>query len=394
MIKISLTILLVLLAAGYSNSAPSISNASVTSSAIAISGTDFGIKTTAAPLKFEQFEGATAGNTVPSELPYWSGHGGTKNGYSKDPLISSDNQRTSISTKNAAVYLSRSEGVDWVAQQAWANDIGFSSTGKVYVNLWVYFDPVDSPTFTDEKYTYYQIKLFNLNTETSSNGDNVRPYLSEFIFFDYAPPQYAGYSQAYHRNGRVSHADQSLHFDNSTINRTEANWYNVVLVSSPGTNDDDAANTDGWRVVSISDGNTAYQVKTETDKNYLDDETKGNNPIDSFKFGWYLGANVSTGATTIYYDDIYLDNTFQRVEIGDNATYANCTKREIQPPTAWTDTGATVTLNRGSFSPGDTAYVFVIDANNAPSTGYEITIPFSKRMYTLGGSIAAPVDSE
>ena len=349
--------------------APSISSASISGTSLTLSGTAFGTKPNPAPLRFEQFEGTTAGNTVPSEIAYWTGRGGTKNGYSKDPLISSTNQRSSASTRNASVYLARSGGSASVAQMAWHNSVGFRDTGKVYVNFWVYFDPVDSPIFRD-KYTYYQIKLVNIDTSVDSSGNPVRPYISEIVFFDFAPPHYSGSTQVYHRNGRVSHPDQSFHYANDSVNRAVAGWYNISLASVPGTNDDNAANTDGWRIISITNGTTAYQVKSETGKNYLDDETKGINPIDAFKFGWYLGNNIDTGSTTLYYDDIYLDNTFSRVEIGDAATYTACTKRELQPPTAWATGTISAMLNRGSFNVGDSVYVYVINSDNVASAGY------------------------
>lgn len=89
-----------------------------------------------------------------------------------------------------------------------------------------------------------------------------------------------------------------------------------------------------------------------------------------------LRAIVASGATRadVYYDDIYIDNTWQRVEIGDNAVFANCTHREIQPALTWSDTGITGTFNQGSFETGDTVYFFVIDENGTPSDGYPVTI--------------------
>ncbi|MDP2896296.1 MAG: Ig-like domain-containing protein [bacterium] len=72
-------------------------------------------------------------------------------------------------------------------------------------------------------------------------------------------------------------------------------------------------------------------------------------------------------------DDVYLDTTQARVEIGDKSTWEQCTHREIQIPTAWSDTSITVTANQGSFENGKTAYLYVIDANgNVNTQGYPI----------------------
>jgi hypothetical protein len=90
--------------------------------------------------------------------------------------------------------------------------------------------------------------------------------------------------------------------------------------------------------------------------------------------GWEYVNYTATGTSDQYVDDVYIDDTWQRVEIGDNATYSSCTHREIQIPTAWSDTSITATLNQGSFENGSTGYVFVIDEDgNANETGKAIT---------------------
>ena len=87
----------------------------------------------------------------------------------------------------------------------------------------------------------------------------------------------------------------------------------------------------------------------------------------------YIGNGVDAG--DIYIDDIYIQfGTRKRVEIGNNAVFANCTHREIQPAVTWSDTGITGTFNRGSFETGDTVYFFVVDEDGAASNGYAVTI--------------------
>ena len=101
---------------------------------------------------------------------------------------------------------------------------------------------------------------------------------------------------------------------------------------------------------------------------------EGGDVINKFTAGNYLGnMSFSYGATNqVHYDDIYLDDTWQRVEIGNSSNYDSCTRREIQIPTAWTNESITVTANIGKFFPDDTAYLFVINENNNPSSGFEI----------------------
>ena len=93
------------------------------------------------------------------------------------------------------------------------------------------------------------------------------------------------------------------------------------------------------------------------------------------RFAWqnYCG-NGLTGAKW-HHDDIYIQRgTRARVEIGDQPVYANCTHREIQNPTAWSDDTISITLNHGSFSPSDKAYLFVIREDGSISQGFPVTL--------------------
>ncbi|MBW2989987.1 hypothetical protein KY358_06760 [Candidatus Woesearchaeota archaeon] len=74
-----------------------------------------------------------------------------------------------------------------------------------------------------------------------------------------------------------------------------------------------------------------------------------------------------------YIDDAYIDNSFARVEIGDNESFDMCTHHEIQIPTSWSDDEIVVNVNRGSFEDGETAYVFVVDEDGTSSEGYPVT---------------------
>ena len=79
------------------------------------------------------------------------------------------------------------------------------------------------------------------------------------------------------------------------------------------------------------------------------------------------GANV-------YTDDVYIDTSWARVELGNAPTYAASTHREIQVPSAWSDGSVTVNFNPGTFASGSTAYLFVTDADNNTSPGMPVTI--------------------
>ncbi len=89
-------------------------------------------------------------------------------------------------------------------------------------------------------------------------------------------------------------------------------------------------------------------------------------------------AFVDAGGKTLttYWDDVYVQKGTQaRVEIGDNSTWSSNLHREIQVPTAWSNNSITITVNRGSFDPCETLYLFVVDADgNVNTEGYPIRI--------------------
>ena len=66
---------------------------------------------------------------------------------------------------------------------------------------------------------------------------------------------------------------------------------------------------------------------------------------------------------------------FQRVEIGDNSTWENCTFRVIQPVTLWTDTEIQFNFNKGGLQSGNTYYLFFVDEENQSYAGLPVTLP-------------------
>jgi hypothetical protein len=88
--------------------------------------------------------------------------------------------------------------------------------------------------------------------------------------------------------------------------------------------------------------------------------------------GWDGGGN-SPPAITSYMDDIYVDNSFQRVMVGNASTYSASTKFEMQPPASWSDGQIQIMVNKGGFDTNSTAYLYVVDASGNVSAGQQIT---------------------
>jgi hypothetical protein len=78
------------------------------------------------------------------------------------------------------------------------------------------------------------------------------------------------------------------------------------------------------------------------------------------------------------FDDVYIaagPYAQARVEMGNAATYNESTKLAILTPTAWADGSITATVNQGSFSADETAYIYVTDADGTVNAnGYQVTI--------------------
>ncbi len=76
-----------------------------------------------------------------------------------------------------------------------------------------------------------------------------------------------------------------------------------------------------------------------------------------------------------YFADVYLDYSRARVILGNASTFNASTVREVQVPSSWSSGSIAVTVNLGKFQSGQTAYLYVMDQNGqVNSTGVPITV--------------------
>lgn len=90
------------------------------------------------------------------------------------------------------------------------------------------------------------------------------------------------------------------------------------------------------------------------------------------------------------FDDVYIatgDNALARIEIGNNATYVNCTKLAVVTPDSWSTNSISAKVWQGNFVASEQAYLFIIDSTGTPSPGYPITFGSS------GGGTTPPADT-
>lgn len=242
-----------------------------------------------------------------------------------------------------------------------------SEFGTIYATWWVYFDHVDSSG---------QWKKWRLSPTASWNNTDGEIEQGDFFKSDGTcsqallillcnPGNLGGdYSQCY--------PDSNAGY----------RWISCQLVKSWVRLEFYAKESSSQ---GIRDGTFIYNIHKQTEpvtniKNWEETIiTRAIGVSDRWrymKFQNYWG-NTSGGDGTgekVYIDDVYIQiGTRARVEIGDNATWINCTHREIQHPSAWLDTSIAITINQGSFQDGEAVYLFVVDADGNPSDGYPVT---------------------
>jgi len=337
---------------------------------IEIHGRNFNLKdlhSKSKPLRFETFEvndlgkASTVGNTMASEINYWEDKELLSD---SNPLIANTNKRSIYSERHASFLLRRpGSGVE-TAQVAWKNNIGFSLTGKAYVNLWVrYYWPNNSPSAS------YQVKVFSITSALDKSANSTLP---DFSLFNWWYAVEAPYTQTYFRNTWSNTSSGTYMFPNNSLPiKMDPTWINFAVAIDQGTpNIADGSytiymtNTTGGTIRK----KTATNVKLRENSNFF----------DAFKMGWYIGSTIDIGEVILLFDDIYFDNSWARVEIGDKPVYDNCTHREIQILDSWNRMGnpdpyIEIKINRGSFENGS-AFLFVVDKYGTPSDGYEIEI--------------------
>ncbi len=76
-----------------------------------------------------------------------------------------------------------------------------------------------------------------------------------------------------------------------------------------------------------------------------------------------------------YWDELYVDVTKARIELGNAATWEACTRREIQIPRTWSDGEIGFQVNQGTFADDSLVYLYVVDENgSANPDGFPVTV--------------------
>lgn len=90
-----------------------------------------------------------------------------------------------------------------------------------------------------------------------------------------------------------------------------------------------------------------------------------------------IGLNPNSSiSVNVWFDDVYIDTVWTRVELCSGSTWSSKGTCEIQPASSWSSTSIAITFNQGAFANSSTAYLYIIDSSNSPvdSDGYGLTI--------------------
>lgn len=321
------------------------SGASITAGVLTVTGSGFGTKTVAAPLIFNDFESYADG------IVYTSA--GIED-------LGTDSRAVLAVRTDQAFSGTKSLRIDW--PDAYAScfpKAGFNLAGET------------------EIYASFRHR-YSIVTGTG---------VGDAGFGNVYKTCRAGSSTPYSGNPKFTNTDRPLFtVDPNNVNgETVGNLDDGTTPLAPGSLS--VALWDTWArneyryklsTPGVADGILQSWVESVVKTNYTANETRQTG--STALIDWFMLTNFDgyTGDWATWLDDIYIDNTPMRIEIGDNATYTSCTAstRMIQPPTAWADTSLTATLNQGGLT--GTGYVFVFGADNLPinpTSGYAVSLP-------------------
>lgn len=301
---------------------------------ITLNGFRFGTVLQAEPLIWDDFEGGTHSAKL-------------ANGWNSYPNA----------TSPGALY---NNGDAYSGSLSAYNEIGASGRGE-FATSYQEFAPSDK-TYASYlfKYTvtgdnYGIMKLSRLTSNYDGPVAHTDHYNGPGDFaLGYQPKADWGYGNSNPGNGPLQRNVSGIGPDK---------WIRVEMyreLSTPGVDDGKLI----WGV----DLNT-YQMSESIMTRDLDFSFQTNN----FLLGLMLANRQNDGHFKMYIDDVYVNNTQARVEIGNAATFSACTLREIQIPSSWTSNSIGIMVNKGKL-PSGTAYLYVIDdEGRVNAAGYPIT---------------------
>jgi len=312
---------------------------------LTISGSGFGTKATAAPYRWEDFEGYSVGDDPAVDGWYNTAEGGLPG---RQPAkINNDQVRGgSYCTKALKQQFYREAGGSVYGQY-------FGLTGLPAQRIWYlsyYYRQHDMTTGEDSR--NHKLVGFRGGTPSSVTNPQLR------------------HDQYHSSGGGHLDLDEAWESWTNAYYYTQDTWKRfeyIVDLGTPNVADGCAQ----WYVdgaLRQPPSSNDASVLARTDSNYV---------FDFFLINNYIAQENDLLEPRYcpwdcWIDDVYIDFTRARVEIGNASTWAACTVRELQPPTAWSASSITVTLNQGTLTALGDSYLYVVTAGGNVSAGYAL----------------------
>jgi len=285
--------------------APAISDVTGTT----LTGTGFGTKSTAAPIKWDTFESYTVDTHILNQgsSPQWTSTGGAS-GY---PIADSTRSHGGSQAVYSDFTLNDNDCAFVFAE------IAFTDTPEIYISHWIYYYNLTGVDADQPRADFF--KLGRPSVDVAYSG---APVLKPSFWINYDIPE-TGKLVYQMLNDSTNASSYSLQDTApSSHNFTYGSWHRMefyVKLSTPGgtTNGEQWFRIDNVAPpLSVDSGDiTLTRVTDETGEFniYLMELSGCGYAADDHPFMWQ--------------DDMYIDNTRARVEIGNNAVFANRTHR-------------------------------------------------------------------
>jgi hypothetical protein len=319
-------------------------------------GANFGTRA-ATPLVYDNFESGTPGNAIAGQAPLYRGIGGSwvwdeyHAGGSLVPVYS-DTVVRSNST--------RSSLHEFDLNATYTNSLEINhpmtATGdEAYFSFWLYYEKTSSgDTYTRN---YKPWDLFG------SSGLTPAAYMGMG-----APPPQAGADpdlRSALQDTGLSHTPDWN--DTITVPSINGTWVRVegyLKQSSSGAADGT------YRMWLHRQATPSIELALE----HAPAQTRATSDYwTQFIFGAYSATDTYNATARAFLDSIYFDSTQRRLELGNASTWGACTRREVQPSTAWSATSITALCQKGALSAGN-AWLYVVAADGTVSSGYPVTL--------------------
>jgi len=330
---VSLLLLLALASAGLSQPlVTGIAGEAVDGSDLTIFGTGFGQKITSGPFLWDTFESGAVGAQIRyNEAVIGEWEGGHQ---SHVPVYSSTETRAG----------SRSAYLDFVNEYT-ANLCQNRTFSKLYMSFWYWQEDVGNISRNQKTWRFY--------------GDSDALQIFSQYFCDPAgAARFAIYDAG---------TSCSLNWSTSGEAIPTGEWVHhqvEYLASGPGE----------------SNGVLRLWENGSLVLNYSSWTRCSDRTLSQIRLGHYRAFDGVEGCPSnpgahVYIDDVYMDESWARVMVGNAPTWGVCTLREIQIPTSWSNNEITITFNAGSYQSGDSAYLYVISETGvAHDLGFEIVV--------------------